>query len=103
VLTTVVLAWVIAALATGAYLWGVMRMCGTTVPLPDVAPVSALCSGLGMLPTVGWVLGVLVMSLILLRATDADPWPDTLLSTVGSAAIWLVEVYGQVKAALTAA
>ena len=89
-LTTLAPAWVTAALATGAYLRGVMRACGTTVPQTDLALVSALCSGLAMLPTVGWVLGVLVMSLILLRATDADPWPDTLLSTVGSAAIWLV-------------
>lgn len=87
---SVVLAFAAATLASGAYLFGVMRVCGTLVPKVDLFIIAALCSGLAMLPSVGWVLAILIMSLLMLRTTDADPWPETVFGTVGSAIIWLV-------------
>lgn len=87
---SVVLTFVVASLASGAYLWGVMKACGTVVPKVDVFTIAAVCSGLAMLPYAGLILAILVMSLLMLRTTDAGLWPGTLLSTVGSAIIWLV-------------
>jgi hypothetical protein len=87
---SVVLAFVAATLVSGAYLWGVMKVCGTVVPKVDLLVIAALCSGLAMLPAVGWVLAILIMSLLMLRTTDADPWPETILATVGSTIVWLV-------------
>ena len=36
------------------------------------------------------VLGALIMSLVILRTTDADGWPDAVLMIVGSSLIWMV-------------
>lgn len=89
-LMSIVLAFVGTTLLSGGYLWGVMRVCGTVVPKVDLFIIAGLGSGLAMLPSVGWVLAILIMSLLILRTTDADPWPEAILSTVGSAIVWLV-------------
>ena len=52
--------------------------------------IAGLCSGLALLPVVGWVLATLIMSLLILRATDADAWPDAVLMLVGSNVVWLL-------------
>ena len=59
---------------------------------PDHRPADhrRLCSGLALLPGVGWVLATVIMSLLITRTTVADPWPDAVLMVVGSNVVWLL-------------
>ena len=59
------------------------------MPIADLLVIAGLCSGLAMLPSLGWVLATLIMSLLILRTTDAETWPDAVLMLVGSSVIWL--------------
>ena len=87
---SVAVAFVAATLLTACCLWGVARWVGVAVPIVDLLIIAGLCSGLSLLPSVGWVLATMIMSLLLLRATDADAWPDAVLMIVGSNVVWLV-------------
>lgn len=83
------LAYVVATLLSACYLWAVAKWTGLVVPLVDLFVIAGLCSGLAMLPSLGWVLATLIMSLLILRTTDAETWPDAVLMLVGSSVIWL--------------
>jgi len=85
-----VLAYAISATLTGGLLWAVARWTGFALPIPDLLLMTLLCSGLALLPSVGWVLGMLIMCLVLLRATEADVWPETVLMVAGSGVIWVI-------------
>jgi hypothetical protein len=87
---SIAVAFVAAALLTTCCLWAVSRWVGVAVPIVDLLIIAGLCSGLSLLPSVGWVLATVIMSLLILRATDADAWPDAVLMIVGSNAIWLL-------------
>ena len=63
---------------------------GARVPFVNLLIIAGLCSGLALLPSVGWVLATVIMSLLILRTTDADARPDALLMLVGSNVIWLL-------------
>ena len=85
-----VLAYAISATLTGSLIWAVARWTGFALPTPDLLLLTLLCSGLALLPRAGLILGMLIMCLILLRATDADVWPETVLMVVGSGIIWVI-------------
>ena len=85
---TIAVAFVASTLLTVCCLWGVTRWVGVAVPIVDLLIIAGLCSGLALLPSVGWVLATLIMSLLILRATDADTWPDAVLMIVGSNVVW---------------
>ena len=85
-----VVAFAISATLTGGWLWAVARWTGFALPIPDLVLIVLLCSGLGLLPSVGWVLGMAIMSLLVLRTTEADVWPDAVLAVTGSGVIWVV-------------
>jgi len=85
-----VLAYAISATLTGGLLWAVARWTGFALPIPDLLLMTILCSGLALLPSVGWVLGMLIMCLVLLRTTEAGVWPETVLMVAGSGIIWVI-------------
>jgi hypothetical protein len=87
---SIALAFVVAALLSASCLWAVTKWTGVAVPLVDLLIIAGLCSGLALLPGVGWVLATVMMSLLLTRVTDADPWPDAVLMVVGSNVVWLL-------------
>jgi len=84
------LAFVLAALFSAGCLWAVTKWAGVAVPIVDLLIIAGLCSGLALLPGVGWVLATVIMSLLITRTTAADPWPDTVLMVVGSNVVWLL-------------
>lgn len=59
-----VLAYAISATLTGGLLWAVARWTGFALPIPDL--------------------------LVLLRATEAGVWPETVLMVAGSGVIWVI-------------
>ena len=89
-MSSYVVAYAISATLTGGLLWAVARWTGFALPTPDLLLLTLLCSGLALLPRAGWILGMLIMCLILLRATEADVWPETVLMVVGSGVIWVI-------------
>ena len=86
---SIALAFAVATLLTTSLLWVVTTWAGAAVPVLDAVIIAALCTGLAMLPSVGWVLATLIMSILITRLTDADAWPDTVLMVVGSNVVWL--------------
>lgn len=83
-------AFILATSLTGGWLWTVTKLTGVVVPVVDLLIIAGLCSGLALLPGVGWVLATLIMSMLVLRTTDAGTWPDAIMMLVGSAVIWLL-------------
>jgi hypothetical protein len=78
-----------AALSTGC-LWAVARWSGVAIPILDLLIIAGLCSGLALLPRVGLILAIVIMALLVTRATAADPWPAAVLMVAGSGVIWLL-------------
>jgi hypothetical protein len=87
---SIALTFVAATLLSAGCLWAVAKWAGVAVKVVDLLIIAALCSGLALLPTVGWVLATLIMSMLVLRLTDADGWPDAVLMLVGSNIVWLL-------------
>ena len=87
---SVVAAVIVSAVLSTALLWAVSKWSGSRIPLVDLVLIATLCAALAPLPRVGWVLATLIMSLLLTRATDADPWPDVVLMVIGSNVVWLM-------------
>ena len=88
--TSIALAFVVAAGLTTCCLWAVAKWSRVVIPIVDLLIIAGLCSGLALLPRAGWVLAALIMSLLILRTTDADGWPDAVLMIVGSSLIWMI-------------
>ena len=86
---SIALTFLVSALLSTCCLWAVAKWSGARIPIVNLFIIAGLCSGLALLPTVGWVLAAVILSLLILRTTDADPWPDALLMVVGSSVIWL--------------
>ena len=87
---SIAVAFVFATMLTAGCLWAVARWTGGAIPIVDLLIIAGLCSGLALLPGVGWVLATAIMSLLIMRTTDADGWPDTVLMLVGSNVVWLI-------------
>jgi glucose-6-phosphate-specific signal transduction histidine kinase len=87
---SIALAFVVATSCSACCLWAITKWTGAAVPIVDLLLIAGLCSGLALLPSVGWVLATMIMSLLILRATDADPWPDCVLMVVASNVVWLL-------------
>jgi hypothetical protein len=85
-----VLAFVISAALTGSLLWAVARWTGFAMPVVDLLLVVGLCNALALLPRAGWFLAMLILSLLLLKTTEADAWPDSVLIVAGSGIVWVV-------------
>jgi len=85
-----VFAFAISAVLTGSLLWAVARWTGFAMPSVDLLLVVGLCNGLALLPRAGWILAMLILSLLLLRTTEADVWPDAVLVVAGSGVVWVV-------------
>ena len=86
---SIAVAFVAATLLTTCWLWAVTKWSGVAVPTVDLLVIAGLCSGLALLPSVGCVLATMIMSLLILRTTDADMWPDAVLMITGSIVVWL--------------
>jgi hypothetical protein len=83
------LAFVAAAALSAAWLWLVARVTGCHVPTVDLLLIAGLCSALAPLPRAGLLLAIVIMWLLVAKATEAELWPDAVLMVAGSAAIWL--------------
>ena len=83
------LAFVISAALTGSLLWAVSRWSGFVLKLPDLLLLVVLCGGIALLPR-GWILGMAITALLLLRTTEADVWPDAVVVVTGSGLVWLI-------------
>jgi hypothetical protein len=89
-LVSVAVAFVVATSLSGGCLWAIAKWSGVAAPLVDLLIIAGLCSGLALLPWVGWVLASMFMALLVTRTTEADPWPDAVLMVVGSNVAWLL-------------
>jgi hypothetical protein len=87
---SIALAFFVSALLTACWLWAIAKWRDARVPIVDLLIIAALCAGLALLPSVGWVLATLIMSLLITRTTDADGWPDVVLMIIGSNVVWFL-------------
>ena len=82
--------FILSVALTGAWLWAVARWAGFVVPTADLLIIVGLCSGLAVLPGAGWILAMLFLTLLVVKLTEADPWPDVVLVVTGSGMVWVV-------------
>jgi hypothetical protein len=87
---TIALAYVVSALLTTGLLWTISWLRGLGTPLVDLCIIAGLCAGLALLPGWGWALGTIFMTLLVLKTTDADVWPDAVVIVLASNVIWAV-------------
>lgn len=85
-----IVTFLVAAALCAGWLSVVGRFTGLRIPPADLAIIVVLCSGLGLLPGFGWLLGMVILWLLLTRVERADVWPDAIVMAGGSAFIWLV-------------
>jgi hypothetical protein len=84
------IAFFVSTLLSTCCLKAVAWWAGTRVPIVDLLIIAGLCSGLALLPTVGWVLATVIMSLLVVRTTNIDPWPGAVLMIVGCNVLWFL-------------
>jgi len=87
-MTGYVVAFLIAAPLSGAWVWAVARYGGVRFPLVDLVLTIALCNAVGVLPRVGWLLATIILVMIALRVEQAEPWPETVILAAGPMVIW---------------
>jgi hypothetical protein len=83
-----VVAFLITAPLCGAWIWVVARYGGVRFPMVDLVLTVALCSAVGVLPRVGWLLGTIILVMVALRVQQADPWPETVILAAAPMVMW---------------
>jgi len=81
---------VIVAPLSGLWIWAVSRYGGIRFPTADLVLTVALCSAVGTLPRVGWLLATMILVMIALRIEQAEPWPETVILAAGPMVLWFV-------------
>jgi hypothetical protein len=87
-MTGYVVAFLIAAPLSGAWVWAVARYGGVRFPPVDLVLTIAICSAVGVLPRVGWLIATMILVMIALRVEQAEPWPETVILAAGPMVIW---------------
>lgn len=83
-----IVAFLIVAPLSGAWIWAVARYGGVRFPLVDLVLTVAVCSAVGVLPRVGWLLATIILVTIALRVEQAEPWPETVILAAGPMVLW---------------
>jgi hypothetical protein len=74
----------------------VAKWTGMRFPVPDIIITTLVCSVPALFGTIGfrivygWLLGLIILSLIATRVEDADVWPELVLLVGGTLVIWVV-------------
>jgi hypothetical protein len=87
-MTGYLVAFLIAAPLSGAWVWAVARYGGVRFPAVDLVLTITLCSAVGVLPRAGWLVGLMILVMVALRVEQADPWPETVILAAGPMVIW---------------
>jgi len=83
--------YIVTLALTAGCVWAVARWAGFRVPTADLLIITGLCSALALAPVwAGWVLAMIILSLLLVKTTEADAWPDTVLIVTGCGLIWIL-------------
>ena len=82
-----VISFALASLLTGGWLWGVARWSGFVVPTTDLLIIVGLCNALALLPGWGWVLAMLILSLLVMRTADGGAYRPPAALTPRTAAL----------------
>jgi hypothetical protein len=83
-----IVAFLIVAPLSGAWVWAVARYGGVRLPLADLDRPVAVCSAVGVLPRVGWLLATIILVMVALRVEQAEPWPETVILAAGPMVLW---------------
>jgi hypothetical protein len=74
----------------GAFsLWVAAKVTRVETTFLNMLAVAAASSVAGLVPLVGWLLGLVVMFLLIRKLTNADIWPDAVLMVVVS---WIISL-----------
>lgn len=69
----------VATLLSAVCLWGGMKLTSVEGSFGAMLAIAAVSSGLGLIPMVGWFLGIIAMFALICTLTDANFWPDAIL------------------------
>lgn len=86
----IILITLVVGIIFGAFsLWVAAKVTRVETTFLSMLAVAAAASVAGLVPLVGWPLGLVVMFLLIRKLTDADIWPDAVLMVVVS---WFVSL-----------
>lgn len=80
--------FVVTACIAGAWIWAVARYGGVRFPTADLILAVVVCSAVGTLPRVGWLLATMILVTVALRVEQAEPWPETVILAAGPMVVW---------------
>ena len=81
---------VIRLLLSATILWLAMKLTGVDgrfAALIAIAGIAAIC---GLVPLVGWLVGLVVMLVLITKWTTAELWPDAILMVLVS---WVISFF----------
>jgi len=85
-----IVAFLVTAPLSGIWIWAVARYGGVRFPLVDLVLTVAICSAVGVLPRVGWLLATMILVMVALRVEQAEPWPETVILAAAPMVLWFV-------------
>ena len=71
--------FVVGTLLSAVCLWGGMKITNVDGTFGAMFAIAAISAGLGLIPLIGWILGIVVMFILISALTDAEFWPDAVL------------------------
>jgi len=74
-----VVAFVVGTLLSAVCLWGGMKITNVDGSFGAALAIAAISAGLGLIPLIGWLVGIVVMFILISALTDAEFWPDAIL------------------------
>ncbi|WP_317933144.1 hypothetical protein [Halioxenophilus sp. WMMB6] len=89
----VVIAFAIDALISGAILWLAAKLTKVDLAFITAVMVAGASALVGIIPSVGWLLSIIVFFLLLKQYTQAAIWPDLILMVLVSKLVALVAVF----------
>ena len=82
-----VVAIVVGTLFSACCLWAGMKLTNVDGKFLAMLIIAAVSSLLGLIPTVGWLIGTIAMYVLICKWTDAEFWPDAVLMVVVAKAV----------------
>lgn len=89
-MTTYLAGFLIVTLLSGLWVWAVVRYGGVRFPTVDLVLTILVCSAVGALPRVGWLLATIGLVTVALKVEQAEPWPETVILAAGPMVMWFV-------------
>ena|ERR1039457_6405022 len=89
-MSEIIVAFVVATFFTSVCLWAGMKLTGVNGTFIAMLVIAVITALLGLIPTIGWIVGSITMFILICIWTNADFWPDAVLMVVVSRVVGIL-------------